>query len=776
MRSSWVLAGVLLAAAPGRAAATTTVNPLAAMPAVKIVVRATGWTRVPQADLIAAGLDPRVDPSRLRLYADGVEQAIALTGNGDTTFDSGEALEFYGVARDTLWTDARTYWLVEAPGGGPGKRVPLVANPVGNVAPDSVRFTTVRRDRNLYYARLKNGDDSNFVAAFIDGGGVTQAIALDHVAATDTAVVRIVLQGVTVGTHTVLVSFNGQPLGTCTFEGQTLDTCTLAPTAVLEGQNQIGLVATGAMPDYSLLTSIEVDYGRTLDADGDRLWVTAPPAAHLTVRGFSSPAVRVFDVTDATAPIELTTGMGFDGARAFAVVNTNGATSARTLHALADASVPGPASVAAHQPADWTAPLAGELVILSHAQFIDAVRPLAARRAQEGWTVQLVDLQDVYDAFGGGDKTPFAVRDFLAMARARWRVPPRFVLLVGDASLDPRNFLGRGDFDFAPTKLIDTGSLETASDDWFVDFDEDGVPDISIGRLPVRTAGEATTVVQKILGYAGVANLSQGGLFVTDPTEAGVDFQAASAAGAAAVADIMPVQTLLLDGTTTPAALLGKLGEGPFLVDYTGHGSVMVWDDALSGDDAAKLGNPRLSIYVAMNCLNGMFHDVYTESLAESLLKAPNGGAVAVWASSALTSFEPQTVLNRELLARLTRTSIGEAAIAAKRAIADDDARRTWILFGDPTLFGQPGGASVPDGGMPADGGYGDGGADAGAAHDGSADAGESTGAGGCGCHVGPRGDAGLAFVLLAVVALRRSARRRTAAPATDRVRARLPD
>ena len=56
--------------------------------------------------------------------------------------------------------------------------------------------------------------------------------------------------------------------------------------------------------------------------------------------------------------------------------------------------------------------------------------------------------------------------------------------------------------------------------------------------------------------------------------------------------------------------------------------------------DAAALANPPLSIYVGMNCLNGFFHDVYTESLAETLIKAPAGGAVAVWASSTLTSFD----------------------------------------------------------------------------------------------------------------------------------------
>ena len=66
--------------------------------------------------------------------------------------------------------------------------------------------------------------------------------------------------------------------------------------------------------------------------------------------------------------------------------------------------------------------------------------------------------------------------------------PPRFALLVGGASADARNFLGLGELDFVPTKLVDTVFLETASDDWFVDADGDGLPAIAVGRLPVRTA------------------------------------------------------------------------------------------------------------------------------------------------------------------------------------------------------------------------------------------------------------------------------------------------
>jgi len=89
-----------------------------------------------------------------------------------------------------------------------------------------------------------------------------------------------------------------------------------------------------------------------------------------------------------------------------------------------------------------------------------------------------------------------------------------------------------------------------------------------------------------------------------------------------------------------------------------------------------------------MTCLNGLFHDIYTESLAEAMLKAEGGGAVAVWASSGMTEPGGQAIMDKELIRLLFNgesLTIGEAAMRAKRATADQDIRRTWILFGDPT-------------------------------------------------------------------------------------------
>jgi hypothetical protein len=74
--------------------------------------------------------------------------------------------------------------------------------------------------------------------------------------------------------------------------------------------------------------------------------------------------------------------------------------------------------------------------------------------------------------------------------------------------------------------------------------------------------------------------------------------------------------------------------------------------------------------------------------LAEALMKAPNGGAVAVWASSGLNEPGEQLTIDRELFKQVfvNGLAVGEAALKAKAATRDPDVRKTWILFGDPTL------------------------------------------------------------------------------------------
>ncbi len=144
-----------------------------------------------------------------------------------------------------------------------------------------------------------------------------------------------------------------------------------------------------------------------------------------------------------------------------------------------------------------------------------------------------------------------------------------------------------------------------------------------------------------------------------------------------------------LDPGTARAEVLNALNSGELLVNYIGHGSVEVWsgDNLLDNDSAAALTNaPRLPVFLSIDCLNGFFHDVYTQSLAETLMLNPQGGAVAVVASSGLTNAPQQVRLDLSLVRALfqNNATLGDALVQAKSTTKAQDVRRTYILFGDP--------------------------------------------------------------------------------------------
>jgi hypothetical protein len=122
------------------------------------------------------------------------------------------------------------------------------------------------------------------------------------------------------------------------------------------------------------------------------------------------------------------------------------------------------------------------------------MKALAQYRESQGLRTALVDVKDIYDEFGYGQKSPEAIREFVWYAAKSWQEKPRFVLLAGDASYDARNNLGFGDWDLVPSKQIETASLETASDQWYVKKDQEQLS-IAIGRFPARNQAEADLMV-----------------------------------------------------------------------------------------------------------------------------------------------------------------------------------------------------------------------------------------------------------------------------------------
>jgi hypothetical protein len=670
------------------AATAEQVNAFASRPAVKMSIKQEGWYRVSQQELLAAGLDSKTDPRNLQLFVDGNEQPMLVQGEQDGRLD---AVEFYGVGLDIPSTDSRTYWLVA--GSTAGQRISQGKAKAKRDASASFAYTVERRDQTLFVPSLKT--DSYF-GAIIAKNPTDQSLDLPHVdqASSKQAKIDISLQGLTQVPHQVKVLLNDDLLGEMFFDGQAQGKSTFSvPQAWLkQGANKITLIPEAGDTDISVVNTIRITYQHTYSADGDALRFTASQKQSVTIDGFTSPAIRVVDITNPNEAKEVTGKIRQQGS-GYAITIGVPKKGERTLLAFSDSQIKRPVSIAANQPSNWREPNnQADLLVIGHHDFLESVKPLVALRQSQGLAVAVADVEDVFDEFSFGNKTPQAIKDFLSYASTSWQKAPRFVLLVGDATNDPRNFLGNGDFDFVPTKMIATGYNQTASDSWFADFADNGLPQIAIGRLPVRTAQEAELMIAKIVGFDQTSK--SGGVLLVSDINDGSDFEGTSAELRSLVPAEVRTDELRrsqMDTAALRSSLIDNLNRGEKIVNYVGHGSVEMWRGGiLTPDDVRSLTNSQpLPFFISATCLNGYFQDPVSDSFAERLMKAERGGALGVWASSGFVEAEPQAVMNKAafgLIFGSDSMTVGEALNRARASVSDIDVRRTYTLFGDPSM------------------------------------------------------------------------------------------
>jgi hypothetical protein len=670
---------------------------IAAGPAVKLLVRQTGWYRVTGAQLLAAGISADADPGKLKLFADGIELAIMITGGTSGRLDPNDSIGFYGIGNDTSWSDARTYWLIE--GQTPGKRITQTAPDITATIATGFTYTIENKPRSIYVPDLHNGDADNFFGPVITTDPTDDVFHVHDrdLASLADAELTVTLQGMMMTQHRVQLSLNNIDLGVLTFDNQEqgIFKVPVPQSVLIDGDNVLRLVALGGDDDISLIDTTCLTYQHAFTADADQQWLTLDAGISATLGGFTSSSIHVVDVGDPSDVHELIAQPIPAGSLFSVPIGVLSGSSTARLYAFTDNAVLTPAAITPNTPSRWNSESEGaDVILLTPASFKSAALALKSQHETAGLSVALVDIEDIYDGFSFGDKRPAVIKEFVARTLSSWNRIPKWLVLMGDASIDPRNYLGFGDLDFMPSWMVDTRYLETASDDWFADINNDGIPELAVGRLPVRNPGEADALVGKLDAYRkqSRSDWMKGILLVADQDDAGA-FKGASETIRTDIGSQWPTQTIYRDQLDVPSArtqLFAAISDGVGLVNYFGHGSVDLWHgNLLTGADAATLTNgSMLPVVLSMTCLNGFFADVYTESLAEALLNAANGGAAAVWASSGLTEIDEQATMNREIYRQLQRqgTSLGHAAAMAKRVVNDLDVRRTWILFGDPTL------------------------------------------------------------------------------------------
>ncbi|MBN2001786.1 MAG: hypothetical protein JXA21_00405 [Anaerolineae bacterium] len=667
-----------------------------------------------------------VDPHTLHLAhaLSANEIAAEWDGNENAIFEPGERLLFYAEPRFSRWTSTDVYLLWQAvitPGLRMQNRPAVPAGqPLGTAWADETVEINQLYTPDCFCGTLPPGRDGDrWTWDDLKRPGhatASYSINLPTVDATQPATLSLWLIGYTdisavTPDHRVEAALNNVLVGNVEWDGRQAITATLPiPPGLLSNTNTITLTLPG-MPGVGIegawLDAFSIRYARGSAPFGHSVIFTGQPTAHAYTLAISSTlGLRAYDVTNPDRPLRLT-GVITGG---YTISLSDPLVGGSHRYALTtDSGLLFP--VAASGPAQALQTTGGaDYVMIAPTDFIPALSNLITLRRSQGLTVAVENVQAIYDAYGDGRPDPAAIRAYLAHAYAAWMPRPTYVLLVGAGSFDPRRYRADSPPTFIPPYLadIDPWAGETAADNRYVAVDEvdgvDSLPDMLIGRLPVKTLTETQTVVDKIVQYETKpfpGGWNENVTFVADNADEAGDFAAASEVIAAAyvTAPFTPQRIYFTPPattiTTTRQAVLKHWNAGALIIQYTGHSSWQQWaaERFLHLDDLSALRNERRwPIVIEMTCFTGAFQRP-EPTLDAGLLTLNSGGVVAAWGATGLGIGTGHSSLGDGFFRAVfsdTVSTLGQATLAEKLSLAaagqNLDLLDTFTLLGDPAL------------------------------------------------------------------------------------------
>ncbi len=643
-----------------------------------------------------------VQASALRLSRQGKSVAFHLEPD-PARFAPGSRMYFFSDGARANPYGREALYELELAGGGTSMPV-SPAVPLGEAAL-SYRREMEREENRLYQAGLVDAPDLwlwDVLFAPATKSYPFEVANLAHPA--DGSRLSVWLQGASDfdadPDHHLRAYVNGSLVGELRWEGKEPGeiVAELLPGILRDGGNVLELESvsdTGAPYSMVFLDRFSVEYPRRLLGDAGRLEGTWTESGTATVSGVGS-AAHVLDVTeepprwlsDSVSPAAGAVSFRAEAGRRY-LVASQGAVFRPEVRRASSSGLKRERSGA-------------EYLVIGPREFLTEAGLLLDLRRRQGLRAKAVAAEDVYEEFGFGEMSPEAIHRFLAYAYHRWPAPSvRYVLLLGDASYDYKDYLGTGVANRVPALPVRTPFLWTASDPTLAAVNgDDLLPDLAVGRLPAGSRSELRTMIEKVVGYeTGEASLSRALVLVADNADQAGDFVTNAeevAGGVLAGSDVRKLYLHELGAAAMRRGILDAFDEGASLMSYVGHGGIHLWaqENIFNTSDLASLSTQsQQPLLVTMNCLNGYFHFPYFNSLAEEALKAEGRGAIAAFSPSGLSVNEPAHLFHRALLSEVLNGDherLGDAVLAAQEAYAASGAfpelLSIYHLLGDPAL------------------------------------------------------------------------------------------
>lgn len=677
-------------------------------PEVQLLVNQDGIYRLTYEALLDAGFDlSGANPSELALINRGQPVPIHVTSS--LYFGPGAYIEFYGESIHSLYTRTNIYTLmVDA---SKAQRIPDDDRrfPYGSQAAPYYMEKQVIEKNLAYSFGSPNGDpwyEKNLLAYTTPKTwGFTIPID-NYLPNYAPATVEISLWGVTnfglAPDHHVIAKVNGSVVADVFFDGKAVSLVSgnLPSGVLVEGDNLIEITLpgdTGADWDMVNVENYAVTYPRAFMARNGVLVFTSS-AQKFTADGLTSPEVRVYRL-DNGIPVRMTS-VEVDTSPNGYKASFAGLAEEHTYLVVSQNALLTPGLQPTPEEHDITSGTASYLII-SHPDFINDLAPLVQARQAQGYTVRVVNVDDVYAQFGYSIFDPQAIKGYIAFAAQN--MGTQYVLLVGGDTYDYLDYLGNGSMSFIPTLYTATNEIVqfAPADPLYVDVDQDQVPDLALGRFPVRTSAELSLLIQKTLEYEN-KDYGQTAVFSADSFDGSTSFKQTSINIAQHLPQSWTLTEAYIDDLGVENArnvLINAINNGIALTSFVGHSSPTRWtyQGLFNVDNAYALTNSqRPTVAVQWACWNTYYVSPTYNSLGHVFLLGGDRGAAAVMGASTLTMNETEEMLGEKLMPKLTQPgmTIGMAILLGKQELANEafaiDVLLGWTLLGDPALVIQP--------------------------------------------------------------------------------------
>ena len=728
-----------------------------------------GIYKIDKQMLESFGIDVSVDPRTIKIYnnsgkvlseniekerpVDLVENAIIIVGEDDGNFGDSDYILFYGRG-NSFWDFDETsgtvkrffhpysnenyYWITSA--GVNGKRIEdkssLNTNPE-LVQTSTLAFADLEEDKiNIAKTgREHYGDDfSDAVSSRtylnkLDGriSSVPINYSFRFVNASSGSITLNITENSNSISNRVLAGF-----GTASYSLGKVHSFTAQFTGSLPDNRsvlQFNFIPS-SVSSVGYLDYFEIKYAKELKAFEDRLTFFSEDTTGIIeyyLNGFSSTNIEVFDISD-YANVKLITNhiLLSGGDVRFQVSETSLQTSKYISVGSGQYLMPiNPETV---ENSNLRGIQEGaKFIIIVHKDFMDAAENLKSYRENDTRlpiSTIIVDVEDIFNEFGGGLLDVSAMRDFIKHAYDNWQITPEYVLLFGKGTYNYKDTEGFGD-NFIPTwqtqesLILVFGGDSYTSDDFFVRVDgTDFKPDITMGRITALSVNQANNYVEKIIRYEQSSDKGAWRNLITLVADDGFhpryDEGAEHTRPSEHLANVIIPKSFDLNkiyladypsvitgsGRRKPAVnedIVEALNNGTLLVNYIGHGNPELWAHEHVFErsvEIPQLENDRYFFLCAATCDYGYYDIPNFQSAAEDMIFLPNSGAIAAFNSARLVFSNQNHALNYTFFEDLLDSErdslnltipLGLAVFKTKQDHNSVNGRK-FHLLGDPTL------------------------------------------------------------------------------------------